>query len=255
MNTSGHSGAVRFGTIALAAALAGGLALFWGCENSDPTAPEGSSITVTADPQTVQAGVQSLIVATVRSANGTRLPDQEVIFTTSTGTLSPTAQTPIITDQDGFATSILTTTQTATVTGASGTISDTTTVNVVNCQLQSILINVTPQTITNCITQVALKLTALDTNGVGCAGVAVSFRQQASTQGNNTLTGTINPIQGATDANGEFTATFTPDQGQCSSSCSAVTNPTNNQCAVAFVGEEFSGSQESIPVDLIENIP
>jgi hypothetical protein len=102
---------------------------------------------------------------------------------------------------------------------------------------------------------VSLTLTALDTNGVGCAGVAVSFRQQPSTLGNNTLTGTINPIQGSTDANGQFTATFTPDQGQCSANCQAATNPTNNQCAVAFVGEEFSGSQESIPVDLQENLP
>ena len=90
------------------------------CENSDPTAPEGATITVSANPQTVRSGVTARITATVRSANGTRLPDQEVVFTTTTGSLSPPAQTPILTDDDGQAETVLSTTQTATVMAASG---------------------------------------------------------------------------------------------------------------------------------------
>ena len=57
------------------------------CESdSDPTAPADSVITVDANPQTVvvPGGGQGFttITATLRSKNGTRLPDQEVSFST-----------------------------------------------------------------------------------------------------------------------------------------------------------------------------
>src|SRR5882672_7545922 len=70
------------------------------CNNSDPTAPADSTMTVSANPQTVVVPSvgdgQAQITATIRSKNGNRLPDQEVTFSTSAGRLDPAAETPIV---------------------------------------------------------------------------------------------------------------------------------------------------------------
>ncbi|HXI01656.1 MAG TPA: Ig-like domain-containing protein, partial [Candidatus Saccharimonadales bacterium] len=155
MSTTGSAGRKRTGRFvpkgaagALLIGAAGGLLLLaagmtLSCVNSDPTAPEGSTITVSADPQTVQPGVNSKITATVRSMNGTRLPDQEVIFTTTAGKLS-TGSNAVTTDTAGQAESTLSTTQNATVTAASGTVTASTTVTFSTCTLQNFTVVPTP---------------------------------------------------------------------------------------------------------------
>lgn len=260
MSTTGSAGRKRTGRLVPTGALillAAGATL--SCVNSDPTAPEGSTITVSADPQTVQPGIDSKITATVRSMNGTRLPDQEVIFTTTTGTLNPPAQTARTTDNNGQVSCVLSTDQTATVTASSGTITASTTVNVISCNLQTIIINSSLQTISSCLTTVGLTVEALDTNGEACAGVAVKIVTDTVPTGFNELTGSLSPAaQGVTDPMGMFTATFSPDQTQCQADCSLVSNPmaTNGgACEVIFVAETISGSNPSSPAIVTESIP
>lgn len=242
---------------ALAASLlAGGALLFPACEDSDPTAPEGSTVIVSASPQTVQPNVDVLITATIRASTGARLPDQEVIFTTTTGILTPPAQTPLITDDDGEVTCILNTASTATVTAQSGSISQSTTVNVQACDLSQITLVIDPVNITACSTQVTLRATAFDTQAGRCGGVILSFRGDDPPAGLNLLPGTISPQQGLTDASGELTVQFTPTDTLCQDQCNLNVNPAapnGGSCAVDFVAEDSTGI-ESLPVRLNESI-
>src|SRR5437867_775472 len=90
----GHSGRAFAGRVALAALCVAALMLILvTCVTQDPTAPEGSMFTVSANPQTVvsQGGLpgRTTVTATLRGKNGTRLPDQEVAFSTTSGVLTP----------------------------------------------------------------------------------------------------------------------------------------------------------------------
>jgi hypothetical protein len=231
---------------ALAASLlAGGALLFPACENSDPTAPEGSTITVSADPQTVGPNIDSTITATLRSGSGTRLPDQEVIFTTTAGTLDPPAQTPILTDDRGVADCTLTTTTSATVTAQSGSISENTTVNYQKCTLSLVLLNINPQTITSCSEVVTLTAEARDTDNVLCEGVLIEFSADPPASGLTQLPGDIDRTSGLTDSNGEFGAVFTPSSVSCQPDCGLAV------CETDFIAR--SGSITSSVVTLRED--
>ncbi len=153
MNTDTH-GMSRRGRIVLGACLAVGAGLFLlACDNnSDPVAPADSTITVSANPQTVVvpsgggAGAAE-IVATLRSSNGTRLPDQEITFSSTAGFLDPPAETPIKSDSNGQATCILTTTSSATVMARSGSITGSTQIQTASGNISAIQLSVTPQTL------------------------------------------------------------------------------------------------------------
>jgi hypothetical protein len=234
--------------IAAIAAL-GAMAL--SCESSDPTAPQGSTITVTADPQTVASGTDSTITATVRSSNGTRLPDQEVIFSTTRGNLTPPAQSSQLTDSNGQVTSLLSTSVTATVTATSGTTSGSTTVNFVNCDLQTIIVNLSEQVISDCSPdpKVVVFVTARDSAGAVCEGLAVSITADPPVSGATHLLGSLSPTQGVTDSGGLITAKFTPDASQCQNDCSG-----GQVCEVDFVAEDRGGSIQSVPVTLTASV-
>jgi hypothetical protein len=243
----------RGAPLAALALLLGAALLLAACEDSDPTAPEGSSISVTADPQTTQPNVPVRITATVRSGNGTRLPDQEVIFSTSQGTLDPPAQTSLITDDIGQVTSTLRTPSTATVTARSGSITNTTSVNIVNCQLQDIIItDISPSQINDCNGSAQITVTAIDTNGAGCGGVVIVFYADPPGSGQPELSGSLNPPQGVTNANGEARSTFTVNSTNCQAACAV---PTSGDCEVDLSAEDTSGTYPSAVVVLRETVP
>jgi len=110
-------------SLCLAALAAGFLALAH-CHRGDQTAPEGAIIDLAASPTTivlVDGSGSADVVATVSSSVGVPLPDQDVRFSTSAGTLEtlsgqPAANIPIRTDSFGNAHVTLTTTKTTTVT-------------------------------------------------------------------------------------------------------------------------------------------
>jgi len=231
------------------------------CQRQDPIAPEGSVISVSADPQTVvsQGGLpgRAKITATLRSKNGVRLPDQEVTFATTAGVLTPVAQTPILSDSQGQATSLLDTTSSATVTASSGSINGTTTVNVVSGNLSSITLDASPQDLSSCTDLVDLTVEATDPGGTGVAGVTVVF-STSTIAGLTQLKGSFNPTQPRTDATGVATSVFTPNQSFCSQSCDTANDPNapnGGACGLRIIAKDVSGAFVSPPVDLTESIP
>src|SRR4029453_15761745 len=80
-------------------------------DDTDPVAPADSVITVDANPQTVVVppGSQgkTTTTATLRSKNGTRLPDQEMAFSTSSGSFDGSFDNPTTTDDQGEAVIVL----------------------------------------------------------------------------------------------------------------------------------------------------
>lgn len=247
MNQGKERIVARGARLVAVAVLSGLIGLGISCENSDPTAPEGSTIVVSAAPQTVNPGASSEITATVRSSNGTRLPRQEVLFNTTRGQLTPKALTPILTDNLGRATSILDTSEQATVTASSGSISGQTTVNVSGCALQSIVVNLSPGILPDCLSQVGVTVSVLDTNGQPCDGETVRIILLDPLSGVTRLQGSVSPSQGLTNASGEFTGSFTPSSS-CQNDCSGVT------CEVDIVGEHISNIR-SARETLGESIP
>lgn len=249
------------GSAIAAAALVLAAACLVACESSDPVAPEGSTITVSASPQTIPVPSgggtgTSKITAVVRGKNGTRLPDQEVTFTTSAGTLDPAAQTILTTNDDGVAKSVLTTTATSTVTAFSGSITGNTTVNIVTGDLANITLSADVQTLSTCSDEVELTANAADPNGDGVQGVAINFRKTVPS-GFNELKGSINPTQPRTDSFGDAVAIFTPDQNSCTSRCSASdpNAPNGGACRVDITAADITGTFVSGPVVIDENTP
>lgn len=214
-------------------------------------------INVSADPQSVPAGGKSTITATVRSSSGTRLPDQEVIFSTTAGKLTPSAQTALTTDDNGQATSVLTNSSnnTATVTARSGTITATTTVNFTSCALDDIILTLNPQVLPSCNTDVMITVTLLDTNGDGCPGERVTLSKKVPTGSFNELVGNFLRSQGTTDSNGEFTTTFQPDQNSCNNNCDLNFNPmapNSGDCRLEITAD--GGGLSSFPETLTESL-
>lgn len=243
----------------LAGCLVLGLALA-GCNNdNDPTAPEGSTIRVSANPQTVVVPTggsgSTLLIATV-SFNGTRLPDQEVTFSTTSGTLSPPAETPLKTDSMGQATSTLTTSSAATVTASTGSITASTQIQVAPGNISQFLLNVSPQFLFNCIDPITLTATVNDTAGNPLQGLVVIFNTEVPP---TTVSGTFNPIQTITDASGQAISVWKPESTSCLAECQASTadpkSPNPGQCTLFFTASDTTGSFISVSVEVIDSIP
>lgn len=242
------------------AALALGLGLA-GCEDSDPVAPADSTITVSASPQTVvvpQNGQgTSQITATVRSKNGTRLPDQEVTFTTTAGSLVPEAETPLITDDTGQAECLLLTSTSATITARSGSITSAPTqVNTAPGDLAQFLLNVVPQVLTGCNDTLTLTAQVNTTSGDPVQGVIVVFDEVPP----STLFGNFDPgNQILTDVNGEAVVMWTPQASICAAECQQATADPNNPmagiCELVFTASDTVGTFESVPVEVNDSIP
>jgi len=233
-----------------AAACALGLALAAaapGCESSDPTAPADSVITVSADPQTVVVpsggSGTATITARLRSKNGSPLPDQEMTFSTTQGTLDPPAESLLTTDDDGQALSVLTTSSPATVTARSGSISGTTQVNTAQGNLSQFLLNISPvQELLACNDTLTFTAEVRTTAGDPVEDVLVCFIEATA----NTIAGNFNPgDQEFTDSSGEATVTWTPGS-QCNSRCTAAGDPNGGGvCSFFFSVDDCNGNFES----------
>jgi len=240
------------GRIALAVCLAAAALAMGGCEsNGDPTAPADSTLTVSADPQTVIPGEKSTITATLRSKTGARLPDQEVTFSTTEGTLDPPAETALTTDSQGQASSVLITPGTATVTAQSGSISGSTQVQTSSCKISTVGVNVNPDFIEACDAtgKVEVIATVLDTSGNPCVAVLVDFTNPAST-----VTGTFRPSQPPTNALGEAISEWTVNSTQCEQQCgSNPSDPSAGNCTI-FIGASV-GTIKATPEQITDNVP
>ncbi len=207
--------------VALAAIAALGI-LLTSCDDNDPTAPADSTIVIGADPATVvvdpNAGTagSSLITATLLSKNGTRLPDQEMIFTTSQGTLDPPAQTILTTDDVGIATSILTTTQTATVTARSGNISAPVTVQTSSAPVSAILLNVSTTSVDDCDDTIDVTARVVTSGGLPVSGFSVQFFQNTPPSLHD---GVFSQTIVQSDVAGEAKVTWRPTLTDCTNDC------------------------------------
>lgn len=236
-------------------------ALSAGCEGEgDPTAPEGSTISVSANPQTVivptgGAGVTE-ITATVRSKSGTRLPDQEITFSTTAGILDPPAETPLTSDSIGQAKCLLTTSSAATVTASSGSITDMTQIQTAPGDLATFILNVSPDFINTCTDSVTATATVMTTMGNPVPGLLVIFDEGPSAE----ITGTFSPArQVATDVSGTAVAMWTPNAAQCAAQCLAATADPNTgadgDCDMFLIADDITSSFTSVEFEVEDSIP
>lgn len=117
-----------------------------GCESSDPVASDGSTIILSANPSNVPLGglFRSTISAVVQSPSGVLLDGIQVIFTSEDGLLfevgSEVAEAPLIVlTTNGVVSIELTTVETTTIRGQSGSASDEVTVTVAGQQAVGIV--------------------------------------------------------------------------------------------------------------------
>jgi len=121
--------------------------LLAGCDESDPVAPPGSTIILSASPTTLPSGGGvSNLSAVVIDGNGVPQDGVAVFFSTNAGSLASQG-TSQVTDDNGRTTDVLTTTQSAQVDVQSGDATAQVTVTVGGQQLVgSIALNCQPVT-------------------------------------------------------------------------------------------------------------
>lgn len=212
---------------ALIIAAAGALALVAaGCDDSETIAPDGSTITINANPaQVILSGTPAIqvnpitIVATVRNSIGVPLPGQDVRFTTTSGALTPPALQPITTDDLGNASCELSVATTGpNISATSGKATASLQLTSANGEVAQIILNSDATDLTDCGDEFNLTATALDGDGAGVSGFTIIF-QFAPSNPANAFTGNFNPTQGVTDTNGEVTATLSVNDTTCNTNC------------------------------------
>jgi len=226
----------RFAAAAGIMLLAFGMALTASCRGADQIAPDGSTITLAANPATIVlngGSGSSDVVATVSSSAGVPLKDQDVRFSATAGSLfdaagDPAANIPIRTDDLGNAHVTLITTTTTTVTARSGKATGSLALSTVNGNLSSILINqvfdagcLADTTFTNCNDKLCLEAQAVDADGNGIPGVVLVFSLEnpTSTSGKN-FGGVFSPAtQATTNAGGFARASFQISSSTCTTAC------------------------------------
>jgi hypothetical protein len=202
--------------LALVVVAAAGLFLL-SCEDSNPIAQAGSTISLAANPEPINLllGTTSTITARVYNANGVPAPDgTQVIFETNVGTMSVDETET----QNGIATSVLTLSvaQSATVKAISGTVSATRTVTAVSGSVNTVtLTSPNPVIQLQCTDTVDLEGFVLDANGAGLPGqvpvISVVSSSPAGLRGNATVS--------TTDTNGHYTGTWLMVETDCTSNC------------------------------------
>ena len=222
----------------------------------DPTC-QSINLVLFANPSTlVSIGTQipeSELSARVTNFIGEALQGQTVVFGTSEGVLNPEALTPINTDENGVARSILRTVQTATVTAFSGTATSTVTITVIPGSIQAILVN-GDTTLLDCSLILRYTVKVLDTNGDPVPGVNVVFelRDVTGTKGSlGDWAGTFTPAQAITDSNGEVTGVrLIPDVNDCIDKCA-----NSQSCSATVVVTDQTGLFESVPLIILDAVP
>lgn len=249
------------------------------CQSSDKLPPEGSTVTVGANPATIPTAASpecltllnvvecgtSAIVATVASKIGVPLPGQDVRFNSTAGflftgtTTNPNGASniPIRTDRFGNATVNLITATTTTVTAKSGAASGTLSISTVAGNLSTILLNNdttssgcsgSTTTVTSCSQTICVEATALDSTGSGIQGVPIFFDLQNNVVSGNTFDGVFTPSQTTTNSSGKAFAKFTPSS-TCPAQCGGKT------CQAEMIATTQGGAFPSSPLQLQINIP
>jgi len=227
------------------------------CQDSETVAPDGSTISLSASPATIlisngtQAG-KVTILATVRNAIGVPLPGQDVRFTNTSGDLDPKAGTPVPTDDDGNAITILDQARTqTTVTAQSGKATATIQLQTATCNIQNIALDQAVLNFTDCTAPgntATLVATVTDTSNNPCVGVLISFKSTVAAPPAEDVGIGISPGSSPTDSNGQVTTRITL-QSDCSAECPGQDCNTSNQSIVAS-----GGGVTSDPVTLNINI-
>jgi hypothetical protein len=212
-----------------------------GCQSSDRIAPDGSTISLNATPSSIllAGGVQAgsvTILATVDNTLGVPLPGQDVRFTTTSGVLTPQGGTPVRSNQDGNAITVLTgATQNTTITAKSGKVSQTLQLSTTTCTIGSIVISPTTVTLNDCSTSIDVTANVADTNGDPCVGVLVTFATVPVTPATDVVV-TFTPPAPKTDANGDATTSLTPQSTDCNTKCFGGSNICTGSFAASAGG-------------------
>jgi len=212
-------------TTRLAAILAGGLlVLAVACDDSETVAPDGSTITLTANPAQIVlvGGIQAApvsVLATVRNSIGVPLPGQDVRFTTTAGDLSPLGGTPVATDDLGNASTILSNARVGPqITATSGKATANLTLTAATGLVSQITLSAASTDLLTCSDMIDVTAKAIDPDGDPVGGVTIFFEILTSMTG---FTGTFTPsTSGQTDATtGEVVRTLDINDGTCSTLC------------------------------------
>ena len=228
--------------------------LSFGCVSSEVVAPDGATINLSANPAVIvlSGGVQQSpvdITATVQNSIGVPLPDQDVRFTTSFGVLTPPGQTPVPTDDNGNAMTVLTNaTQAPTITARSGKASAMLSLQTATCNLSSITLNPSPLVLENCTDSFDLTVLAEDTDGLPCPSILIQLAFVPTATPMTDVGGTFNPGSARTDAAGEVTSTLTISNTSCSTLCEGGKTCTGQIRA-------SSGTTQSPAVPISDNVP
>lgn len=245
----------RYPQWALAVSMAAALA---GCQESDVVAPDGATISLTANPATIllAGGIQDpnkpvTVIATVSNSIGVPLSGQDVRFTTTAGALTPTAGTPIETDSFGNATTVLTAAQQPpTITARSGKATATLQLQTATCAISNIALSLSSVQLNSCNESINVTATATDTAGDPCIGVLINFKVTGSTTPTTDVTGSFTPAADTTDQDGEVTSALTINS--TTSNCSTKCQGTGNNCT-GFI-KATSGSISSSDVPIVDNV-
>jgi hypothetical protein len=226
--------------------------LLGACESSDVIAPDGATISLTSNPATIilSGGVQSAdveITATVSNSIGVPLPDQDVRFTTTAGTLTPPGGTPVTTNDDGNAITILSDArQPPTITARSGKATATLQLQTATCSLSAIALSPSSLQLNTCNDTFNVSAVATDTSGAPCSGILVSFTITGSAPTTD-VAGSFNPGSDTTDSTGLATSLLTINSTDCNSKCVA-------KSCTGFI-KATSGSTSSSNVSIVDNVP
>lgn len=225
-----------------------------GCESSETVAPEGSTITLSANPAVIvlSGGVQQSpvdITATVLNSIGVPLPNQDVRFSTTFGVLTPIGQTPVPTDENGNATVVLTNaTQSPTITARSGKASGMLSLQTATCNLSSITLNPTPLVLEDCMATFELTVEAIDTDDAPCPSILVQLEFVPTATPMTDVAGSFNPGSARTDSAGQVISTLTISSNSCSMLCEGGKTCTGQIRA-------SSGTTNSSLVPITDNVP
>lgn len=249
--------AMRRNTAILATFLAGGI-FFIACHQSEVVAPDGATISLSANPaQIIVQGGQQLapvvIIATVRDTIGVPLPGQDVRFTTTIGVLTPAASTPVTTDKLGNARSDLNlVTQAAQVTATSGKATASLSLTTATAAICFITVQPSdPQTITDCTVPIDFTVTVEDCSNKPVANAKIVFALDSA--GNaNAVTGNFQPSTGQTDDLGVVTSQLVFNTSTCNDNCG--NSDTTKRCDAQVIIKDQSGLFTAAPVQIVDGI-
>jgi hypothetical protein len=221
------------------------------CQKSDVVAPDGATISLTANPATIvlSGSVQTdpvVIIATVSNSIGVPLPGQDVRFTTTAGVLTPQAGKSVSTDSDGNATSTLTDArQPPTIAAKSGKATATLSIQTATCALSAIALSPSSLQLNTCNDTFNVTAVATDTGGRPCSGILINFTITGSVAATD-VAGSFNPGSITTNLSGVGNSVLTINSTDCNTKCVAKT-------CTGFI-KATSGGTSSSNVFIVDNV-